>query len=106
MAAFLVVELECDDIGWTAAYRRDVPGMIARRGARYLSKVQSPEWIEGDRPAAQTMAILEFPSAEEARAFLASDEYRPHAEARRAGARTQIFLLEGAERADNPLQAS
>jgi len=94
MPAYMVVELRYEEMGWTAAYRRDVPPMLARAGARYIAKSLAPERLEGDGPPPDTLAVIEFPSAEAARAFLASPEYRPYGEARQAGARTRIYLIE------------
>ena len=95
MPAYLVVEISYDDKGWTEAYRRDVPGLMDRIGAHYLAKTLTVERIEGHGPDPDTVAVVEFPSAEAARAFLASPEYRPYAEARRAGSRSRMYLLEG-----------
>lgn len=94
MPAFMVVEVRYDDMGWTAAYRRDVPPMLVRAGARYIAKSLAPERLEGDEDAPDTLAVIEFPSAEAARAFLASPEYQPYGDARQAGARTRIYLIE------------
>lgn len=95
MPAYLVVDVRYDDMGWTQAYRRDVPAMIAAWGGRYLAKSLSPERLEGEGDGADTLAILEFPSADIARQFMASPEYAPYAKARQAGARTTTYLLEG-----------
>src|ERR1041384_2738921 len=93
MPAYLVVDVTYQDAGWIEAYRRDVPDLIAAHGGRYLAKALNPQRLEGDRTPPSTMAILEFPTAEAARAMLDCPEYQPYAQARRAGAETTIFLL-------------
>lgn len=95
MPAYLVVDVRYDDMGWTQAYRRDVPAMIAAWDGRYLAKSLSPERLEGEGDGPDTLAVLEFPSADIVRQFLASPEYAPYANARQAGARTTMYLLEG-----------
>lgn len=95
MPAYMVVDVRYADLGWTEAYRRDVPAMIAAHGGRYLALSRSPERLEGEGEGPDTLAIVEFPTADAARALLASADYRPYADARQAGARTQIYLLEG-----------
>lgn len=95
MPAYLIVDVRYDDLAWTAAYRRDVPPMIAAWGGRYVAKSLSPERLEGEGEGPDTLAVVEFPSAEVARAFMASPEYAPYAKARQAGARTTMYLLEG-----------
>lgn len=94
MPGYLVVELDYEDPSWVDAYRQEVPPLIAARGGRYLARTTQTELLEGDRPPAFITAILEFPSLDDAKSFLASPEYRPFAEARRAaGARTRILGL-------------
>jgi uncharacterized protein (DUF1330 family) len=93
MPAYLVVEVTYQDLAWTEAYRRDVPALIAVHGGRYLAKSLGPERIEGDGPAPDTVAILEFPTIEAARAMLSSPEYEPYCDARRQGASTTMYLL-------------
>lgn len=95
MSAYMVVDVRYDDLEWTESYRRDVPPMIAAWGGRYLAKSLSPERLEGEGEGADTLAILEFPSVQLARQFMASADYAPYGQARREGARTTIYLLEG-----------
>jgi uncharacterized protein (DUF1330 family) len=94
MVGYLFVELDYEDSDWVEAYRREVPPLIAARGGRYLARTTRTELLEGDRPPSQITAILEFPSLDDAKSFLASPQYRPFADARRAaGARTRILGL-------------
>lgn len=94
MPAYLVVEVTYRDHGWIEAYRRDVPALIAAYGGRYLAKSLSPQLLEGDGPAPDTLAVLEFPSLEAARAMLSSPDYRPYLEERQAGATTRMLAFE------------
>jgi uncharacterized protein (DUF1330 family) len=96
MAAYMIVEMSIRDAGWTAEYRRDVPAMIASVGGRYLALPRAPERLEGDGELPQILALIEFPSAEVAREFMASPAYAPYAKARQAGADTTIYLADGA----------
>jgi uncharacterized protein (DUF1330 family) len=77
------------DLTWVDAYQRNVPAMISAHGGRYLFKPCRPVM----RQDGEIQAIIEFPSAEAARVMLASEAYRPYAEARRKGASTRIQLL-------------
>ncbi len=95
MPAYLVVEVVYRDRGWIEAYRQNVPQMIAARGGRYLARAADPALLEGDGPTPNTLAVIEFPTADAARDLLAAPEYQPYLEARQAGAATRIFLIEG-----------
>lgn len=93
MTVYLVVTVTCHDLAWVDTYQRDVPALISAHGGRYLCKPCRPEVLEGEGQGGEILAIIEFPSAEAARAMLASEAYRPYAEARRKGATTRIQLL-------------
>lgn len=47
MAAYLVVEARYNDLGWTTAYRRDVPKLMEAAGACCVAKSLSREPFEG-----------------------------------------------------------
>lgn len=93
MTAYLVVTVTCHDLTWAAAYQQNVPALISAHGGRYLCKPRLPEVLEGEAVDGEILTIIEFPSAEAARALLASEAYRPYAEARRQGSATKIQLL-------------
>lgn len=95
MTAYMVVTVDTTDPAWVRDYRNRVPALIEKAGGRYLAFSRAPEQWEGEGDPPGTMAILEFPSLDAARTFFDSDEYRPFAESRRAGARTTIRLAEG-----------
>ncbi len=69
--------------------------MVERRGGRYLARTATIEQIEGERTPAQVVLIIEWPSKQAADEFYESDEYRPHREARRAGARNEFLIVAG-----------
>nr|WP_087573274.1 DUF1330 domain-containing protein [Sphingomonas sp. CDS-1] len=94
MSVYLVVELVYSDQSWREEYGRGVPPLVAAYGGRYLALASPPELMEGERAAPDTLAVFDFPSAEAVRTFLACPEYQPYAEARRVGAKTQIYMLE------------
>lgn len=95
MTAYVIVILDCTDPVWVADYRANVPALIERAGGAYLSLSRAPIQLEGDGPVPQTVAIVSYPSVEAAKAFFASEEYRPYAEARQRGATTTIYLVDG-----------
>jgi uncharacterized protein (DUF1330 family) len=78
-----------------AAYGPLAVASIARFGGRYLAKGDRIGLLEGDGPAPLAMAVLEFPSVEQAEAWFASDDYQKAAAIRRGGARNRFLLIEG-----------
>jgi uncharacterized protein (DUF1330 family) len=95
MPAYLVVAVTSHDTGWTEAYRRDVPSMVAAHGGRYLARAVPPLRLEGDGPIPDTLAVLEFPTLADAHSLLESAAYRPYLDARQAATSTVMYALEG-----------
>ncbi|HEV3363246.1 MAG TPA: DUF1330 domain-containing protein [Acidimicrobiia bacterium] len=91
--AVLLVTPSSED--WIAEYIADVPPLVKKHGGQYLARTASQERLEGtgDHPA--MIGILEFPSKEAAEAFYNDPEYKPHLQARLAGANNDLFLVEG-----------
>lgn len=96
MTAYLIVEIEITDPTEYAEYVERVPPTIAAFGGRYRVRGGQAELLEGDDPP-KRMVVLEFPSAERARAWLESPEYRPARDIRHRAARTRMVLVEGVE---------
>ncbi len=97
MVAYVIAErLEQWDGEVFAAYGPLAAASIARFGGRYLAKTPGALLLEGEEPAPLAMAVLEFPSLEQARAWFASDDYQAAAKIRRGGARNRFVLIEGA----------
>lgn len=93
MPAYLIVEVYNHDTGWLAAYRDNVPQIVAAFGGRYVARTLHAVAIEGDDALPDTLAILEFPSIEAAKAMLAAPEYQPYRQARIAGATTRMLAI-------------
>lgn len=94
MAAYLLAEIEVTDPEGFEAYRRDVPGLIARFGGRYLVRGGEAAVLEGDRPVRRTV-LLEFPDMATLRAFYASPEYLPLLDLRRRSTRSEVLIFDG-----------
>jgi uncharacterized protein (DUF1330 family) len=95
MKHYAVAELDVADSAWVRDYLTYVTPMVERRGGRYLARTGAVETVEGDRTPPQVLLIIEWPSRQVADEFYESEEYRPHREARRRGARNQFFLVAG-----------
>ncbi|MCA1817713.1 MAG: DUF1330 domain-containing protein [Acidobacteria bacterium] len=94
MAAYVVVEIDVHDAETYETYKQLAPPPIELYGGRYLVRGGAVETLEGDWSPGR-FVILEFPSAERARAWHASAEYAPAKSLRQASARTRLILVEG-----------
>ncbi len=94
MSAHLAVAtLTVTDPSWVAAYVAEVTPMVERHGGRYLTRTTRLTEIEGDGAAPQVLLVIAWPSREAAERFHASEEYRPHREARRRGSDGVFWLV-------------
>jgi uncharacterized protein (DUF1330 family) len=94
MTAYVVVDIAIHDAATYERYRELAPPSIAAYGGRYLVRGGEATPLEGSwRP--ERFVLLEFPSAERARAWWGSPEYAPAKALRQASARTQMLLVVG-----------
>ena len=93
--AYLIVEMNISDPERYKGYMAEAPAAVKAAGGEYLVRGGKQETLEGDwKP--HRVAMLRFPSYEQAKAFYDGEMYR-QARAKRAGA-TEYFnmvLVEG-----------
>ncbi|MES2423364.1 MAG: DUF1330 domain-containing protein [Pseudomonadota bacterium] len=92
---YVVVDMQISDMEQYKQYMAAAPAAVAAFGGEYLVRGGKFEALEGAWQPAR-MAMLRFPSYEQAKAFYDSEQYRA-ARAKRAGA-TEFFnmvLVEG-----------
>ncbi len=94
MTAYLIGSITITDPGRFAAYREQVPAVVARHGGRYLVRGGAVHPVEGDlgfdRPV-----VIEFPSMEAARGLYESAEYAPLLKLRTETSRLNMVFVEG-----------
>jgi uncharacterized protein (DUF1330 family) len=94
MPAYVVVEVEVNDPVRYENYKAMVPPSLETYGGRFLVRGGKVETLEGDW-SPKRFVMVEFPSAEQAKAWWASDEYAEAKALRQATARTQMIVVEG-----------
>ena len=94
-AAYIIVEMKVSDPERYKDYMAAAPATIAAAGGEYLIRGGRHESLEGDWQPAR-VAVLKFPSYEQAKAWYDGEQYRA-VRARRAGAteRFNMILVEG-----------
>ena len=94
MAAYLIAEIDVHDAGGYEEYRRRAGSTLSALGGRFLVRGGGTEAIEGAW-SPQRMVVIEFPSAERARSWWASPEYRAARAIRQRTATTRMILVDG-----------
>ena len=94
-STYLIVDMQIADLEQYKKYMAEAPAAVKAAGGEYLVRGGRFEVLEGDWTPAR-VAMLRFPSYEQAKAFYDGEMYR-QARAQREGA-TQFFnmiLVEG-----------
>jgi uncharacterized protein (DUF1330 family) len=94
MAAYVINDMEVTDPVTFDEYRQLSPPTVAQYGGRFLVRGGACTPVEGDW-SPKRLVILEFPSAEQARAWLHSPEYAPALALRRRSTRSRMVIVEG-----------
>lgn len=95
MSAYVIVDIEVTDLEGYKEYIKAAPATLSLYGGRYIARGGTNETLEGQWHA-NRLVILEFPSTEQAKAWLNSPEYAPARALRHKYAHTNMVLVEGA----------
>lgn len=96
MKAYLILDFTVTDLRGFMPYVEAIPAFIEKHGGRYIVRGVEPTVMEGDwRP--DRMVILEFPSSDHARAFLADPEAQDLFALRHRTTVSKLVLVEGCD---------
>jgi uncharacterized protein (DUF1330 family) len=94
MAAYVVAEIDISDPQAYDEYRAKVPAVIAKYGGRYIVRGGKVESMEGGWQP-KRLAVVEFPTMEQALKFYRSEEYAPLIKLRQRASRGKLVIVEG-----------
>ena len=94
MSAFLVVDITVHDPDMYKEYVSKVPPFIEKYGGIYRVRGGETETQEGTW-SPQRLVVVEFPTREKAKAFVADPGYQPVAAIRHKAATTNMVIAEG-----------
>ena len=94
MTAYIVVQVNVTDPGRYDDYRKMVPATLEQYGGRFLVRGGGVDTLEGEWNPSR-FVVIEFDSAEQARAWWASEEYAPAKALRQQASHTEMILVEG-----------
>jgi uncharacterized protein (DUF1330 family) len=94
MTAYVIVDVTVQDAENYAEYRKLAPASVAQYGGKYIARGGHTETLEGDWTPSR-LVILEFPSLEQAKAWVNSPEYAPARAMRHAYATSKMVVIEG-----------
>jgi uncharacterized protein (DUF1330 family) len=94
MAAYIVAQLDVKNTDWQQEYGPKAGALVQKHGGKVLAGAgYALERLEGKQPLPSVLFILEFPSAEQAKAWYHDPEYAQLIDLRQTGADADIVVL-------------
>ena len=94
MPAYVIVEIDIVDPAGYEEYKKLASATVEKYGGKYVVRGGRTEVLEGDwKP--KRVVVLQFESAQRAKDWLNSEEYREPRKMRHGTARTNMVLVEG-----------
>jgi len=94
MTVYVIADVMVTDDGWVPAYAASVHDIVHKHGGKYLARSGNVKTLEGKPLDTTLIALLQFPSADAAEAFVSDPEYAPHARARQGGSDSRFQLID------------
>mgnify|MGYP000747691801 CR=1 FL=1 len=94
MPAYVINDMEITDPQRFEEYKRLSPPTVAAYGGRFLARGGEVTALEGGWQP-RRLVMLEFPSVEQAQAWLNSPEYAPARRLRQLSANSRMVVIEG-----------
>ena len=94
MASYVVADIEVTDPDEYQRYVQQAGATVEKYGGKYLVRGGQPEALEGNWET-KRIAIVEFPSAEQARAWYDSPEYSAIKGIRQHSTVSRLILVHG-----------
>lgn len=94
MAVYIVAEVEVTDDAWIPEYAEKVHDIVHANGGKYLSRSANIESLEGESLPTTLIALIEFPDADSAKAFVNSADYAPYSKARQDGSNSRFRMID------------
>ncbi|WP_455372229.1 DUF1330 domain-containing protein [Limibacillus halophilus] len=95
MSAYLIVDTKIKDPEAYEKYKGLAKPLVEKNGGEYLARGGALHVAEADLWSPERLVIIRFPSMEQARGFLESEEYAPVRAIRQAAADCTLSIVEG-----------
>jgi len=97
MTVYVIADVKVTDDKWVPSYAEAVHSLVHKHGGKYLARSGNVKTMEGKPLDTTLIALMEFPSAEAANAFVADPKYAPYAAARKHGSESRFQLIDNTD---------
>ena len=94
MTVYMIAEIKITNNKWVPAYAASVHELVHKHGGKYLSRSGNVKVLEGKPLDTNLIALIQFPSTEAVKSFLADPQYAPFATARKDGSESHFQLID------------
>jgi uncharacterized protein (DUF1330 family) len=94
MTAYVIADIKVTDDKWVPAYAAQAHDLVHKHGGKYLSRSGNVRTLEGKPLDTTLIALMAFPSAAAAEAFVADPNYAPLVAARRSGSESRFQMID------------
>jgi uncharacterized protein (DUF1330 family) len=95
MPAYVINDMEVTDPQRFEEYKKLSPPTVAQYGGKFLARGGRTDTLEGGW-SPRRLVILEFPSMQQAQAWIESPEYAPARRLRQLSSNSNMIMVEGA----------
>ena len=95
MTAYIINQLSIQDTSYQKGYYPGVGPLLEKHGGRQIAGGPPVENLEGDWQLPERVAVLEFPTREQAQAFWNDPDYAPLKAARQSCTTGKAMLVDG-----------
>jgi uncharacterized protein (DUF1330 family) len=92
--AYLVLDLSINDFAGFKRYIAEIPAHISKHAGKYIVQGAPPTPVEGDWTP-ERMVIIEFPSRQNAEAFLSDPDIQDLFKVRQKTTTSRLVLVDG-----------
>ena len=97
MTAYVIADIKVTDDKWVPDYAASVHDLVHKHGGKYLSRSGNVKTLEGKPLDTTLIAIMAFPTAQAAEAFVGDPRYAPYMAARRGGSESRFQMIDDAD---------
>jgi uncharacterized protein (DUF1330 family) len=97
MTVYVIADIKITDDKWVPAYAASVHDLVHKHGGKYLSRSGNVKTLEGKPRDTTLIALMAFPTAGAAQAFVDDPKYAPFGAARRDGSESQFRLIDDSD---------
>lgn len=99
MAAYLIGTVSITDESWVSGYAINVHDIVHKHGGKYLSRSGDVIQTEGEPNNVSLIAVVEFPTMDDAQAFINDPDYQDFRKSRIQGSISNVYIIDDTDAA-------